>query len=86
MIFRLFGGELSHPISLQTRHPLGGDIAEQQAQAEQQPQSGRAELDAANRASPHIAQMSARLSTCYHDEFSATGFFQCRQIGLHQLP
>ena len=34
--------------SLQARRPLGGEIAEQQAKAEQQHQPGGAELDAAH--------------------------------------
>src|SRR5260370_4646 len=37
-------------------------------------------------AEPHLGQVSAVLPTFFRGEFRAAGFFQCRQIGLHQLP
>jgi hypothetical protein len=66
---------------LETRDAFGSDVAEQLQQ------SRRTEFHAANtRPSPHLVQISAVLSTLFRSEFSAAGFFQCRQIGLHQLP
>src|SRR5712692_7649895 len=37
-------------------------------------------------AGPHLVQISAVLPTFFRGEFRAADLFQCRQIGLHQLP
>jgi hypothetical protein len=37
-------------------------------------------------AEPHLVQISAALPTFFRGEFRAAGFFQCRQVGLHELP
>jgi hypothetical protein len=34
----------------------------------------------------YLVQISAAISTFFRGEFSAAGFFQCRQVGLHRLP